>query len=1045
MTPAQTEQYLKSVLQTLDSLRSSKIDRVTDVRWTEYDYRQDPDPSQSSDTWDRFEPDQTWGGSDRHFCFDTHFSTPEQAQGKRLVLQLDTGATDIWNTDNPQVFVYVDGVLTCTMDMNHHQVLLAKQAQTGKAYNVRFYAYSNYSGKTNFFHASLHTVDPIIEKAYYDFKVPFELAQLLRQDDERKILLFDILLKTALQMDLRNGQENIHWSLQQACEFLEQQLAAHRADPVCEVYSIGHTHIDVAWKWPLRQTREKASRSFLTVLSLMKEYPEYIFMSSQPQLYQFVKEDRPELYRQIQQRVAEGRWETEGAMWLEADCNLSSGESLIRHILHGKRFFAEEFGCTENLILWLPDVFGYSAALPQILQKSGIKYFMTTKIGWNDTNKFPYDTLYWEGIDGSKILSHFITTKNYLPYPEMSLNQNHSTTYNGMENASQLMGTWQRYQNKDISKKVLTCYGYGDGGGGTTPEMIEQGKRLEKGILNFPRARFSTVRQFFEDLEQEVAQKEVPVWCGELYLEFHRGTYTSMAFVKQKNRACEFLLQHTETIAALASLQATGTYPAAELDKAWKLLLLNQFHDILPGSSIADVYEDCAADYAQIEQLCAKVQHDSFAALAPAVQLRPSDPQQANAVLVWNPLSFSSDLLFTLHGTDWSIDDGGTVLQPTANGDLLCMVHQVPAKGFAKVLLKRESKPASLPLSIENDQFTVDTDFYQAEIASDGSILRLYDKEHQRELFAPGHSGNCLRIFDDRPYEYDAWNIDAGYHLKSFPVQPVCKARLVERGEYRQVIEICAAYRNSTIHQKIIFHNHQRRIDFDTTLDWNEHQHLLKAEFPFHLFARKVVADIQFGNVERATHQNTLREQAQFEMCAHKWVDCSENGYGAALLNDCKYGYSAQGSTVSLTLLKSGIFPHPNADIGQHHFTYSLYPHTGDFREGKVIQEAYRLNCEPVCVLGTADSTQMNLPALLLSAENIFCETIKQAENGEGLILRMYEAYGRQTNAVWNYGNAAPKAFECDMMEQRICELPQAENGFAVTFHPYEVKTFLLV
>lgn len=1044
MTITQTEQYLKSVLQTLNDKRLTKLDGVTEIRWTPYDYGHDLKPSDSSANWDTFAPDQTWGGSDLHFCFDCNFVTPQEAQDKYLVLQLDTGADDIWNTDNPQIFVSVDGVLTCAMDMNHHQVLLSKQAQAGKCYNIRFYAYSNYSSKTNFFHLSPYIVDTVLQDAYYDFKVPFELAQLLPNDDERKILLFDILLKTALKMDLRNGQRDIHPSIQEACAFLQSQLDAHRAQPICDVYSIGHTHIDVAWKWPLRQTREKASRSFLTVLSLMKEYPEYIFMSSQPQLYQFVKEDRPELFEQIKKRVAEGRWETEGAMWLEADCNLSSGESLIRHILHGKRFFAEEFGCSDNVILWLPDVFGYSAALPQILKKSGIKYFMTTKLGWNDTNKFPYDTFCWEGIDGSSVLSHLITTKDYLPYPQALTNQNHSTTYNGLENASQLMGTWQRYQNKALSNKVLTCYGYGDGGGGTTPEMIEQGKRLQKGILNFPRARFSTVRKFFEDLEVEVAHKDVPTWCGELYLEYHRGTYTSMAFVKQKNRSCEFLLQRTETLAALAKLLANAPYPTEQLDKAWKLLLLNQFHDILPGSSIADVYEDCAADYAQIEALCKAVQDSSFAALSPVCQFTPTTAEQANCVLVFNPNSFVRDLPFVLNGVDWQLS-GGQVLQSTADGNLLCMAPQVPAKGFAKILLTKAKSTVPAHSCTESERIAIDTDFYKAEIASDGTLVRLYDKQHQRELFASKKPGNCMRIFDDRPYEFDAWNIDAGYDLKSFDVQPACHARLIESGSYRQVIEVCTTYRDSTIHQKIIFYNHQRRIDFDTTIDWHEHQHLLKVEFPFQLFTRKVVADIQFGNVERATHRNTTWNQAQFEMCAHKWVDCAENGYGAALLNDCKYGYSADGSTVSLTLLKSGIFPDPNADIGQHHFIYSLYPHTGDFRQGHVVEQAYELNCKPLCVFGTSEHTHIDVPALSLSAPNIVCETIKLAENGEGLILRMYECYGRQTNTVWRYGDTAQHAFECDMMEHKTDELTQTPDGFCAIFMPYEIKTFLLV
>ncbi len=961
------------------------------------------------------------------------------------MLRLNTGATNVWNADNPQVFVYLNGVLTGTMDMNHHELLLEQVAQAGKQYNVRFYAYSNYSQKTNFFHLTLHAVNPLIEAVYYDFKVAFEVAALLREDDERKILLYDILTKAALMMDLRNGQQEVEQSICDAGAWLRKTLEEHRSESVCEVYSIGHTHIDVAWKWPLRQTREKAARSFQTVLSLMKEYPEYVFMSSQPQLYQFVKEDRPALYKQIKERVKEGRWETEGAMWLGADCNLSSGESLVRHILHGKRFFKQEFGCDENLVLWLPDVFGYSAALPQIMKKSGVKYFMTTKISWNDTNKFPYDTVYWEGIDGSRVLSHFITTTNYVPYPELSVKRNFNTTYNGLENASQVMGSWQRYQNKDISKKVLTCYGYGDGGGGTTREMIEQGKRLQNGILNLPRVRFSTVRKFFEDLEQELQNKQVPSWYGELYLEFHRGTYTSMGAVKQKNRQCEFLLQNTETLATLASETAEMVYPHKELDAAWKLLLLNQFHDILPGSSIEEVYTQAAEDYQKIERICTELIDRSFGALSSNLSVKPCDQTQADAAIVWNPLSFGSDLVIELDGKK-TVASGAEFLQDTAYGTKLYRVQQVPAKAARKLLLASNTDQSSGAGTVlaEQEKICVETEFYSATVSSTGGILRLYDKEQNRDLFAERAPGNCFKVFDDRPNEYDSWNIDASYSLKSFATTPVCNAQLVEDGEYRKVIRVRTKYRSSTIEQNIIFYLHSRRIDFETKIDWQEHQHLLKAEFPFQLFSRKISADIQFGNVERQTHKKTSREQAQFEMCAHKWVDCSENGYGAALLNDSKYGYSAEGATISLTLLKSGIYPNENCDIGHHAFTYSLYPHKEDFRTGGVVQQAYRLNCKPITFFAQNVGNEDCLPSLKLSADNIICETIKKAESGEGVVVRMYECYGCQTTLDWEYDLGECQAFECDLLERVEKQLPVQDGNISCVFAPYEIKTFLL-
>lgn len=1045
MNQVQIEQYLKTTLAALDALRYRKLGAVKDIRWKAYEYRCDPDPQESAAEWNSFERDETWGGNDRHFCFDAKVSVPKSAAGQMLMLRLNTGATDIWNTDNPQIFVYLDGVLAAAMDMNHHELLLSRSAEAGRQYSVRFYAYSNYSQKTNFFFLDLYAVNAPAEKAYYDFKVPLEAALLLRDDDDRKTLLYEILLQTALRMDLRNGAEPDRANLEAACEYLAQMLEKNRREPVCEVYSVGHTHIDVAWKWPLRQTREKAARSFQTVLSLMQEYPEYLFMSSQPQLYQFVKEDRPELFAQIRQRVQEGRWEAEGAMWLEADCNLSSGESLVRQILYGKRFFREEFGCQDNVVLWLPDVFGYSAALPQIMQKSGIRYFMTTKLGWNDTNKFPYDTLYWEGIDGSRVLSHFITTADYRPYPELSRGKHSSTTYNGRENALQVMGTWQRYQNKQTSRKVLSCYGYGDGGGGTTRDMIEQGKRLEKGILDLPRAKFSTVRQFFADLEQEVQGREVPVWCGELYLEFHRGTYTSMAMVKQQNRSCEFLLQQTETLAALAQIAAGAAYPRAELEQGWKLLLLNQFHDILPGSSIEEVYTQAEADYHAVREICKKEMGKAFDALSGKLGVKPAcDVQNADTVVVWNPLGFAGDCTLELP-EEVAVKEGGERLQKTAQGTVLYRICDVPAKGFRKVPLCRVTEQEAEPSALAGGEtISLETPFYQVQVASDGRIMRLYDKEQQRDLFAEGRPGNCFKIYDDRPNQFDCWNIDASYDLKCFATAPVKQARLVESGAFRKVVEVETAYRDSVIRQKIVFYMKDRRIDFETQVDWKEHQHLLKAEFPFALFARKVTADIQFGNVERPTHCNTSYEQAQFEMCAHKWVDCSENGYGAALLNDAKYGYSARESTVSLTLLKSGIFPNPNADIGLHTFTYSLYPHAGDFRESGVIQKAYELNCKPHVFFATNVETAAALPALELSRENIICETVKMAEDGEGLIVRMYEAYGRQTNAVWRYEALGKTVFECDLMEEIQQELPGVDGKVTVTFHPYEIKTFLV-
>ncbi|MEG0566590.1 MAG: alpha-mannosidase, partial [Hungatella sp.] len=425
-----------------------------------------------------------------------------------------------------------------------------------------------------------------------------------------RVETLEVLNACVNQLDLRIPQSEAFLnSVESAIQYLQehyyQELSHSRVGSLpVTVHSIGHTHIDVAWKWTLSQTRQKAVRSFLTVSRLMKQYPEYKFMSSQPQLYQYVKESAPKLYGEIKEMVKQGRWETEGAMWLEADCNLSSGESLIRQILYGKQFFRQEFGTEENEILWLPDVFGYSVALPQILKKSGIRYFMTTKLGWNENNQIPHDTMMWQGLDGSEILTYFITTTNYQSYPELNYKKTFNTTYNGLQNAKQIMGTWQRFQDQSLSRDVLTCYGYGDGGGGPTAQMLEENRRLEQGICGCPVTKQTFTRDFFHILEHNLTGKKIPRWCGELYLEFHRGTYTSMARNKKNNRECEFLNGDAEFFSVLAGYDGgTLSYPKKQLEEVWKLLMLNQFHDILPGSSIKEVYQDSDLQYARIRQI----------------------------------------------------------------------------------------------------------------------------------------------------------------------------------------------------------------------------------------------------------------------------------------------------------------------------------------------------------------------------------------------------------------------------------------------------------
>jgi len=831
--------------------------------------------------------------------------------------------------------------------------------------------------------------------------------------------------------------------VKEADGWLMENYYKNRPENPVTVHSIGHTHIDVAWKWPLKQTRQKAVRSFRTVLNLMERYPEYKFMSSQPQLYEFVKEEAPDLFEEIKNKIREGRWEPEGAMWLEPDCNLASGESLIRHILYGRRFFEKELGGPANEVLWLPDVFGYSAAIPQIMKQSGLNYFMTTKLGWNEYNQFPYDTFRWKGIDGSEVLTYLITTRDYHKKDEPV--RGFSTTYNGRQDARQIMGTWQRYQNKDVSKEVLTCYGYGDGGGGPTEEMLEQSRRLEYSVARCPKTRQTFIKDFFHTLEERLDSKRLPVWSGELYLEYHRGTYTSMAKNKKYNRMCEFLNGDAEFYSVLDQILTEGAeYPSKALEENWKLLLLNQFHDILPGSSIQEVYEDSKLQYEKILKTDREIIEKSRCRVLNACGYN-TEPEEGEALAVWNSLSFLRTGLIELKAP---VKDSGLLTQKTSDGGFLYLAADVTAKGFR--VFKKDSVEASLDESsvfesIETDSeerpVNISTPFYEAEFDSCGNLTRLYDRKEERNLLKEGAFGNQLLVFEDRPLEFDAWNIDSTYGEKGWLINEAEEVKLAENGPVRGSILIIRRFMDSTLEQKICFYKHTARIDFKTRIIWNQHQMLLKAAFPLDILNNEADYDIQFGNVSRPTHENTSWDKARFEVCAHKWADVSEAGYGAALLNDCKYGYDIRDSVIRLTLIKSGIFPYPDADQGEHIFTYSLYPHSGDFRKGGVVQEAYDLNCplEGTVVKGTgADSCSI----LEIEEENILADTVKLSEDGDGIIIRFYETYGKRTRAHVKLPAAGDASFlECTCMEEEKNLLEEKNGVLEILFKPYEIKT----
>lgn len=985
-----------------------------------------------------YEPHENWGGKDTHTWFKMDYTVPERMEGKTLALRVSTGFIG-WDATNPQFLLFVNGRVVQGLDVNHETVVLTRGAKAGETFRIDLYGYTGMQDGRVELKASVCAVEEKTEKLYYHMQVPLQVAKLLDPEDKRRIDLLRFLNDAVNMLDLRRPLDAAFTaSVHKASVYLEQSFygAYCRKGDVTEV-CVGHTHIDVAWLWPLRQTREKAVRSFSTVLNLMEQYPDYVFMSSQPQLYQFVKEDCPEVYARIKEMVRAGRWEVEGAMWLEADCNLTSGESLVRQILFGKRFFRDEFGA-DSRVLWLPDVFGYSAALPQILKKSGVDYFVTTKISWNEFNCLPYDTFRWKGIDGSEVLTYFITTQEYSPKEKHT-----GTTYVGKTDASNVMGCWQRYQQKELNSTVLNCFGFGDGGGGPTPEMLEWKKRLDCGIPGCPTTESGRALDFLQALEARVKDsRRLPEWVGELYLEYHRGTYTTAAQNKRLNRKTEFLNLDTEFFASLDRLLLGGGYPQRELNACWETTLLNQFHDIIPGSSIGEVYRDSRAQYAEANRTARGLLETARGRLAAQIAT------QETTAAVFNTLGFErTDIVRVRLPQGWpsaEVWDGGERL-PAQNakeeGELLFLARGVPAKGYKTFALRRCGAEEKAAPAFEG---RLENRFFALRFDENRNIASLYDKRAGREVLQPGARGNVLQAFEDKPHDYDAWNVDIYYQEKMWELTDVESAAVTERGPVRTGLTIRRRFLDSTVEQTFYLYENLARIDFETDIDWKEKQILLKAAFPVDVNASKATYEIQFGNVERPTHWNTSWDWARFEVCAHKWADLSEGGYGVGLLNDCKYGHDIRDSVMRLTLLRSPVDPNPDSDRELHHFVYSLYPHEGDWRQAGVTREAYGVNDPLSAVL--LPKQEGRLPGLfsLVSCDkrDVMIETVKKAEDDDSLIVRLYEYENRHTTASLTFGRALESAEECDLLERGGEQLACSGASFSFGIKPYEIKTF---
>lgn len=993
--------------------------------------------------WADFRVGETWGGYDVVAWFRAWVDAPPEWMGKKLALRFLVGPRDGGNS-TAEALLYVNGEPLQAIDVWHEEAWLPPEMTASGRLLVALKAWSGVMGvpeRRRFKLAQLVWRDQGAEEYYYLAHALLESIKLLDENDLRRVKLLETLNRSLQCIDyLRPRSQAFYQSIAAAARFLEDGLERLQAAEIKpRVTAVGHSHIDMAWLWRLSHTREKAARTFSTVLHLMRQYPEYHYMHSSPQLYKYLKEDYPDIYLQVKERVAAGRWEVTGGMWVEADTNLTSGESLIRQFLLGKRFMREEFG-VESSILWLPDVFGYSAALPQIAVKSGMKYFLTSKISWSQFNRFPYDTFRWRGLDGTEILTHFVTTPDAGAW---------FYTYNGRLNPAEVKGIWDNYRQKNANDELLLLFGWGDGGGGPTMEMLESARAL-KNVPGMPAVEVGASEPYFARLEQRLSGQQLPVWDGELYLEYHRGTYTSQAHIKRANRMSEILYHDAEWLSALDSVSVgKEPYPAGELRQGWELILLNQFHDILPGSSIRQVYEDSRKDYRVIQAIGDRAVNRARKSLLEHIRAG------GRSLVVFNSLSFDRDGLVEIPAgggnVETLVNEAGDALPfqlVESNGERKALLGapSSPGLGYAAYPLVSTAPETAGPGGMTITTTYLENDMYQVRLNERGQITSIYDKRYDCEALSPGGRGNVLQAFEDKPMNFDAWDIDIYYQEKMREVDELLEAVVEESGPLRGSLRLVWRYGDSRITQRLTLYRRSPRIDFRTHIDWRESQVLLKAAFPVAVRATRATYDIQFGNVERPTHWNTSWDYARFETAGHKWVDLSEGGYGVALLNDCKYGHDVKDNLMRLTLLKSAIEPDETADRGEHVFTYSLLPHEGDWRQGQVVKEAYALNY-PLRVGLIRDAQEGSLPPAgqfaRVDAGHVLIETIKKAEEGEAWVVRVYEYQQRRSKQVsLSFNRPICRAVECNLVEEEEREVEFSGSGLLFGITPYEIKTF---
>ncbi len=998
-----------------------EIDSVSIPRWTTYDgnYLGEGKYEFSPETEETLELGDHWFA--RYDCariFKAQVTLPESFKDKKVYLNLDFGG---------EIMIKIDGKTANSVSSREHSGWVARETVVINPQYLKFgepmeieleavvdsasFCNDAMAGKTEREYklkfANFACIDEICEKFYLNCALAWDALKYIKDQYIREAV-YKVLDDSLHLVDFDFDDADTRKSIAVACEHFDTELAKIQHTPQFEVIMDGHSHLDIAWLWRSQETERKTSRTFANNLALMDHYPEFTFTQSQAIVYHWMKNNKPDIYERIKEKVKNGQWGIVGNTWVECDTNVASGESMIRQLLYGREFFLKEFGVSSD-IYWLPDCFGFSHALPQIIKKSGMKYFITSKLRSQDTNRFPHTLFKWKGADGSEILAF-----------------NQRTHYQGDYDPAYLTESADECDLKGSMKSAFGMFGYGDGGGGSTYRMLENAKRL-KNFPGLPSSRMGHPQEFFKDAEN--IRDELPTYCDELYYENHRGTYTSQGFIKKGNRKNEFLLSRIEMAGVFG-----GGYDKERLQELWLLLLKNQFHDILPGTSIHEAMEDCRPDFKKLETDGNEMLDTAINAIVPKIQVK------SDGVIVWNFLSHKVTAPVTVKGNN-SFDGVCRNFEKDGVEYTEFIATDVPPMGYKFFPYAEQEKAENVKISdgvIENEILRVEYD-------ENGILTSIFDKENNRETL--DGEGNLITVFIDKCVHETAWNLEQNYEKKKWVLREAESVEITESSPVRAVLKVTRKFNKSTIKQNIILYAGSRQVLFETEVDWQERDKVMKAAFDVNVLNTEATFEAAHGAIKRPTHRNSPFDAARFEQCAHKWADLSEGDYGVSILNDCKYGYDILDSRMRITLLRAPTCPDRKGDLGMHSFTYAYYPHTGTWQTGGTVNAAFQLNLPLKATDINAQDGTLPESYSYINCDNddIIIDAVKQAQDGNGIILRVYESRRVRGERTLTLNIPFSKVYECNLMEENEGEIAFSGNEIKFNIKPFEVKTFRLI